>query len=112
SRMKAMAWSALWSLQFEMGPLSESSLGNVGQKLHANGKSRLTYLDLVVTPTFGTGLAIAEDIIDKYVVARWIERKIGNRPLRNILSGLITPTTSFANLLRGHTPWYRERLQR
>ncbi|MFL6467853.1 MAG: hypothetical protein ACJ72Z_07835, partial [Pyrinomonadaceae bacterium] len=38
SRMKAMAWSALWSLQFEIGPLSESSLGNVGQKLHANGK--------------------------------------------------------------------------
>ena len=112
SRMKAMAWSALWSLQFEIGPISEASLGNVGQRLHDDGRSRLTYLDIVITPTVGTGLAIAEDIIDRYVLRGWVEKKIHNKALRNILSGLLTPTTSFANMMRFHSPWYRERLQR
>ena len=112
SRMKAMAWSALWSLQFEIGPISESSLGNVGQRLHDDGRSRLTYLDIVITPTVGTGLAIAEDMIDKYVLRGWVEKKIHNKALRNIISGLLTPTTSFANMMRFHSPWYRERLQK
>lgn len=112
SRMKALAWSALWSLQFEIGPISESSLGNVGQRLHDDGRSRLTYLDIVITPGVGTGLAIAEDIIDKYVLRGWVEKKVRNKALRNIISGLLTPTTSFANMMRFHSPWYRERLQK
>jgi hypothetical protein len=30
SRGRAMAWAALYSVQFEVGPLSEASIGNVG----------------------------------------------------------------------------------
>jgi hypothetical protein len=32
SRARAMAWSAVHSLQFEIGPLSEASIGNVGMR--------------------------------------------------------------------------------
>ena len=30
SRLKGTAWSALYSTQFELGPISEASIGNVG----------------------------------------------------------------------------------
>ncbi len=53
SRLKALAWSAAWSTQFEIGPVSQASIGNVG--LH--GKQ--TYVDLVVTPVGGFAWMIA-----------------------------------------------------
>lgn len=37
SRMKATAWSTAYSLQFEFGPVSESSLDNVGQQRYIVG---------------------------------------------------------------------------
>lgn len=101
SRMKAMAWSAAWSTQFEIGPVSQASIGNVGQ----SGKQ--TYVDLVITPTAGTGLLIAEDAMDKYVVER-IERKVNNFYLKIGSRMLLNPTRSIANLLRFKKPWYRD----
>ena len=38
SRLKALAWSAAWSTQFEIGPVSQASIGNVG--LHGNSVDR------------------------------------------------------------------------
>ena len=67
SRLKAMAWSAAWSTQFEIGPISEATIGNVG--IHDNyGRSRMAWVDMVITPTAGTGVLIGEDIIDKYIL--------------------------------------------
>ena len=37
SRLRAMAFSAAFSLQFEIGPISEASLGNVQQKSRNDG---------------------------------------------------------------------------
>lgn len=107
-RFKSMAWSALWSAQFEIGPISEASLGNVGQTRHDNGKSKLTYLDFVITPTVGTGFVIIEDAIDKYILRNWLEPKITNRLLKKIVRSVLTPTTSFANLIRFRGPWWRD----
>jgi hypothetical protein len=99
SRMKAMAWSAAWSTQFEIGPVSQASIGNVG--LH--GKQ--TYVDIVVTPTIGTGMLVMEDILDKYVVTRLERRgfyyKIFSRMIFN-------PTKTAANLIAFRKPWYRD----
>jgi hypothetical protein len=108
SRLKAMAWSAVWSTQFEIGPVSEASLGNVGQKLGSRNRSKMTYSDVVLTPTLGTAWAVGEDAVDKYVLRNWIERKTESRLLVKILRSVLTPTTSVANILRGRAPWRRD----
>ena len=102
SRAKALAWSAAWSTQFELGPVSQASIGNVG--LH--GKQ--TWVDVVVTPTLGTAWLVAEDALERYVVRR-IERKTDNRFVRIAARMLLNPTRSSANLLRFEKPWRRDR---
>ncbi len=101
SRMKALAWSAAWSTQFEIGPVSQASIGNVG--LH--GKQ--TYVDIVMTPTAGTGLLVAEDALDRYVIER-LERRSQNRYVRIFSRMALNPTRTAANLLRFKKPWHRD----
>jgi hypothetical protein len=109
SRLKALAWSAVWSAQFELGPISEASLGNVGLK-NNSGRSSLSWVDLVVTPVLGTGLVIGEDAIDKYILKNWLEKNSRYKLTTKIkiLRTFLTPTTSFSNLLRGKPPWKRD----
>lgn len=96
-------------MQFEIGPISEASLGNVG-KFTDNKHNLLSYVDLVVTPVGGTGVVIAEDAIDKYILKNWLEKGVTHRLPNRIkfLRVLLTPTTSVANLLRGRLPWVRD----
>jgi hypothetical protein len=108
SRLRALAWSAVWSTQFEIGPISEASLGNVGQRRDSFGRSKLTWLDIVITPTVGTGLLVAEDAMDKYVLKNWLETKTNSMLLIKILRSFLTPTTSMANIIRGKAPWRRD----
>lgn len=101
SRMKALAWSAAWSTQFEIGPISQASIGNVG--LH--GKQ--TYVDIVITPTVGTAMLLTEDALDRYLIER-IERRTENRFVRIFSRMALNPTRTAANLLRLKKPWYRD----
>ncbi len=102
SRMKALAWSAAWSTQFEIGPVSQAAIGNVG--LH--GKQ--TYVDLVVTPTVGIGMLVAEDALDRYLIER-IERGTGNLYVTIGSRMFLNPTRTIANLFRFKKPWFRDR---
>ena len=102
SRMRAMAWSAAYSVQFELGPLSEASIGNVGQKKGTAGA-----VDLVVTPVAGLGWTVTEDVLDKYVIRR-MEQKNQNRVWRGAVRSLLNPSRSFANLMRRKPPWHRD----
>jgi len=102
SRLKAVAWSAAWSTQFEIGPVSQASIGNVG--LH--GKQ--TWIDLVITPTGGAALMFTEDALDRFVVRR-VEAHSSSHFLKIAARMLLNPTRSSANLLRFKKPWYRER---
>lgn len=102
SRAKAVAWSAAWSTQFEIGPVSQASIGNVG--LH--GKQ--TWVDIVVTPTGGAVWLVAEDALDRFVVRR-IEERFKNHFLKIAARMLFNPTRSGANLLRFEKPWHRDR---
>ncbi len=102
SRLKAMAWSAAWSVQFEIGPISQASIGNVGLK----GKQ--TWEDIVVTPTLGTAMLIGEDAIDRFVMKR-IERATDNFYIKIFSRMLLSPTRTIANLFRFKAPWHRDR---
>jgi hypothetical protein len=102
SRLRALAFSAAYSTQFELGPLSEASIGNV--QLHP---PETGLCDLVVTPAVGLGWQIAEDALDKLVVRR-IEARIDAAWVKVITRGVLNPARSFANLMRWKVPWYRD----
>ena len=101
SRMKALAWSAAWSTQFEIGPISQASIGNVGLK------KKQTWVDIVVTPAAGLGVMLAEDAIDRYVIGR-LEARWRNRWLKYLLRTLLNPSRASANLFDMKSPWYRD----
>jgi hypothetical protein len=102
SRLKAMAWSALYSTQFELGPVSEASIGNVGIHPGTNGM-----VDLVVTPTAGFGMILGEDLLDKYVVKR-LEDGTDSVPKRRFYRIFFNPERAVANVLRLKVPWHRD----
>lgn len=109
SRLKAMGWNAAYSTQFELGPISQSSIGNVGLHTSLDGKKRkMAYVDLVVTPTLGTAWLLGEDALDIYVV-RWMESRTTRRLVRIPARLIFNPGRSIANLLRFKPPWYRDR---
>lgn len=101
SRAKATAFSAFYSLQFEIGPLSEASIGNVGLRPETVG-----WVDHVVTPIGGFGFMIAEEALDRYVV-RWIESKTRNRVLRAAVRLAFGPSRMLANTAQNRLPWHR-----
>ena len=102
SRLKALAWSAAWSTQFEIGPVSQASIGNVG--LH--GKQ--TYVDLVVTPIGGFGWIVLEDFVDKNIIQMIERRSSGNFYIKIASRTFLNPSRSAANLLRFKKPWHRD----
>lgn len=102
SRGKAMAWSAAYSLQFEIGPLSEASIGNVGMRPQTTG-----WVDHVVTPVGAFGLIVAEDALDRFFV-KWVEERSRNRILRAALRVTLNPGRALSNASGGRFPWHRE----
>jgi hypothetical protein len=102
SRLRALAFSAAYSVQFELGPLSEASIGNVQRHPPETG-----ICDLVITPTVGLGWQIAEDALDRMLVRR-IEAYTEWTWVRVVVRGTLNPARSFANLLRFKPPWFRD----
>ena len=101
SRGRAAAFAAVYSLQFEIGPLSEASIGNVGLRPETTG-----WVDYAVTPAGAFGLVIAEDVLDRFLV-EWIERHTKNQVWRASLRLIFNPTRAMSNTAAGHLPWYR-----
>jgi hypothetical protein len=102
SRIKAFWWDSVWELQWKFGPFSEASIGNVGLK-----PGKLGANTIVASAFIGTGLAVAEDMADRYAIAKW-ERHTDNLFLRALLRSALNPDRSFANLFRKKYPWYRD----
>jgi hypothetical protein len=120
SRLKATAWAAVWSTQLEIGPISETSIGNQGgftyvpicgtelfclnnPKYPKPPTNNTGWTDYVVTPLAGIGWVFAEDTAEKYIVAPIAvnHRILGGRVLRSALE----PTRSFAAIFAGKYPW-------
>lgn len=101
SRARATAWAAAYSLQFEIGPLSEASIGNVGMRPQTTG-----WVDHVVTPVGAFGLIVAEDALDRYFV-RWVEQRVHNPLARVLLRLAMNPGRTLSNSASGRAPWSR-----
>jgi hypothetical protein len=103
SRLRAAAWAALFSVQFELGPLSEASIGNVGINQHKTG-----WVDHVMTPIGALGVLVAEDALDQHVMRR-IERSTDNRFVLGTMRTVLNPSRALANIVDGRPPWFRLR---
>ena len=101
SRTRGAAWAAWYSLQFEVGPLSEASIGNVGLRPETAG-----WVDHVITPVGGLAFMVAEDALDRYLVTR-IESWTANRFLRATARTALNPSRTLSNAAQGRAPWHR-----
>jgi hypothetical protein len=101
SRARATAWAASYSLQFEIGPLSEASIGNVGMRRETTG-----WVDHVITPVGAFGFLVAEDAVDRYLV-KWAEQRLSNPVLRVIIRFAANPSRTLSNTASGKLPWHR-----
>ncbi|HKH73551.1 MAG TPA: hypothetical protein VKA59_19465 [Vicinamibacterales bacterium] len=102
SRVRAMVFAGAYSLQFEIGPLSEASLGNVGMRPETTG-----WVDHVITPVGAFGLIVVEDALDRYVV-RWTEERVPNIFLRMLIRLAANPGRTLSNSASGRSPWHRD----
>ncbi|MGA9507683.1 MAG: hypothetical protein WBV55_03445 [Candidatus Sulfotelmatobacter sp.] len=119
SRLKAALWNTVYSMQWNLGPLSEVTVEKYGTKDRMPWNSNGSYpcntnhcftgvgqIDIVMTPLGGTGWLIGEDFLDKKVV-RHIEESTNNRFLIDTVRVVLNPIRSGANMLHGEHPWYR-----
>ena len=101
SRGRATAWAAAYSLQFEFGPLSEASIGNVGMHPNTTG-----WVDHVVTPLGALGFMVIEDSVDRFLIAR-IEALTQKGWLRKLSRAALNPSRSLSNAAQGRALWDR-----
>ena len=111
-RLRATAYSALYSAQWKVGPVSESSMGNIGIKTYYSPKlgrntNETGMVDFFVTPVGGLLWNVGEDYVDKI----WFRRIAHNvrNPFVLLAASVMTPARSGANILRFRAPWYRDR---
>ena len=125
SRFRAFLWSAVYSTQWEIGPLGETAIFNQGGftypircSKHRNApdyceKPNTTYtnntgwVDFIITPVVGTLWLLGEDTIDRYITDPLVERHPNSFGYKVVRSSL-NPPRSLGNMLRGRYPWYRD----
>jgi hypothetical protein len=115
--LQAFAFATFDAVMWKMGPLSESSIGNVGlpvhwwdrdcKKIHIPCVDRTGVSDMVMNEVGGTGLTILFQFLDKHVQKR-IEANHQSRFVIDATRILTNPTQSFANIVRFRRPWFRD----
>lgn len=111
SRLRALAFSTVYSTQWKLGPFGESGVGHMGDHLsyeESTGQLRneTGFVSLVTTPVGGTILTVAEDVVDKTVVRRL--ENLNRNPFLLMSYSFLTPGRTTGNLLRFRPPWYRD----
>jgi len=102
SRLRAYAYSWAFSVQFEIGPLSEASVGQIQSACCAYG-----FVDHVITPNGGLAWMIGEDALDRFLVRR-IEDRTTSVTKRIFARIALNPPLAFANVMAFKKPWHRE----
>lgn len=122
SRFRATIWNAVYSTQWNIGPLSEITVEKYGSALRSpwnagNGKwpcnthhcyTGVGQIDLVMTPIGGLAWTIGEDFLDKNI-ARRLEESTRNRFLIDVTRCAVNPIRGGASMLHGRRPWWRAR---
>jgi hypothetical protein len=101
-KLRAAAYSYVYSVLFEIGPMSEASIGNIQAYYPEQG-----FVDHVVTPVIGLGWSIAEDALDQYFI-RYLERHTSNNWALLLVRGGLNPARSMANVVAFRPPWHRD----
>jgi hypothetical protein len=101
SRGRATVWAAVYSLQFELGPFSEASIGNVGLRPNTTG-----WVDHIVTPAGALGWMVAEDMLDRYLVKK-IESWTDSPFVRALARTALNPSRTLSNAVQGRALWSR-----
>jgi hypothetical protein len=101
-KLRGAAYSYIYSVLFEIGPISEASIGNIQAEYPQQG-----FVDHVVTPVIGLGWSITEDVLDQYVIRR-IEDHTGNKWIILLVRGGLNPARSMANVMAFEVPWHRD----
>lgn len=101
-KLRATAFAWAFSEQFEIGLISEASIGQIQNRFPQQG-----FADHVITPTVGLGFSLVEDSVDKYFIEP-MEGRVHNKWARLLLRTGLNPTRSFANLMDKKAPWHRE----
>jgi hypothetical protein len=107
SRLQAFGWSTAFSFLFELGPLSEATIGNVGLHPRESSETPMAWVDLVVTPVMGMVWLVGEDALDRYLVNR-IEDTGWNSHVKATFRVALNPCRAVANIARLKTPWHRD----
>jgi len=115
--LQAFAFAAVDAVLWKVGPLSESSIGNVGlpvqrwdrdcKALHIPCVKRTGVSDMVMNEVGGTAMTVGFQWLDKHLQKR-IEASVENRVVINATRILTNPTQSVANIVRFKTPWFRD----
>lgn len=122
TRLKGVAWTAIWEAQWKVGPFSETSIGNAGgftylpgcgykascltdppKGVHKPPTNNTGLSDWVMTPWGGMLWVMGEDTLEKYVVVPIARnhRILGGRVLRAVLE----PSKDWAALFMGKLVW-------
>ena len=110
-RLKAMAYSAVYSAQWKIGPASEASVGNTGLGYYIRQRdgvytNETGMQDFFITPVGGLAWNVGEDIIDRYLF-RPVIRNHRNKYLL-LAAAMMTPMRAGANASRFRALYYRD----
>jgi hypothetical protein len=98
---RAFIYTAIFSLQYEIGPMSEASIGNVGMNPDDVG-----WVDFVWTPVGSVLWTIGEDMIDKYALT-WIDKHVPFMMAKGAARMILNPSRMLANVAQNRSPWSR-----
>jgi hypothetical protein len=98
--LRSMAFAAAASLMYEIGPVSEASLGNLGMK----NPDKQGWVDPVMTPVLGAGWMVLEDVVHQQLL-----RRVDGQVPYTILHIFLNPARTISNLFNFRPPCPRER---
>ncbi len=109
--LRAGTFSTAYSFWWKLGPTGEAAIGHNGDHLipDESGKhvsNETGWVELVTTPVGGVLWTMAEDAMDRHVVAP-IEGG-GRNPFGMLGLSFLEPAHATANILRFRPPWYRD----
>jgi hypothetical protein len=110
-RLRATAYTAVYSAQWKIGPASEASIGNTGINYYIRTRdgvytNETGMQDFFFTPIGGLAWNVGEDAIDRFILSH-VRHGTRNKWLL-LASALSTPGKSAANVARFRAPYYRD----